>query len=67
MNKYRIVTDNFSGYEAQFKRWWCPCWLPCGVINTSATVEMARKVCDRHAGSHVVEEYRPDSTKKETK
>lgn len=27
-NKYRIVTDDYSGYEAQIKYWWFPFfWL----------------------------------------
>ena len=25
-NKYRVVTDEFLGYEAQVKFWWFPFW-----------------------------------------
>lgn len=32
---YRIVSDEYCGYEVQIKRWWCPFWLEknknCGV------------------------------------
>lgn len=28
-NRYRIVTDNFGGYQAQVKFWWLPLvWFP---------------------------------------
>lgn len=60
--KYRIVTDSFLGYEAQFKPWWFPVWQQCFSVNTSHTIERAQKVCDRHAnGLVVVEEYDPHS------
>ena len=28
-NKYRIVSDNFQGFEVQIKRWWFPFWFQC--------------------------------------
>lgn len=24
--KYRIIKDNYLGYEAQYKKWWMPFW-----------------------------------------
>lgn len=44
-NKYRIVTDEFAGYEAQIKYWWFPfCWFQMNDqygLNTFQTVERA--------------------------
>ena len=48
MNKYRVVRDDFAGYEAQVKRWWWPFWKECFYTNTSGTLEMALKVVERH-------------------
>ena len=41
--RFRIVTDQYNGYEAQIKRWWCPVWLQIGVCNTHFSVEDAEK------------------------
>lgn len=52
-NKYRIVKDNYAGYEAQFQYWWFPfIWIQCDVhdgINTCFTIEQAEQVCKEHA------------------
>ena len=57
--RYRIVMDSYNGYEAQYKRWWWPCWMQIG-INTSLTVEAARRYCDYHA-RRVIEYYQPNA------
>lgn len=48
-NKFRIVEDNWSGYEVQIKFWWFPfAWLQVdynlGIFgtNTFSTIEEAR-------------------------
>lgn len=45
-SKYRIVTDNFCGYEVQKKEWFMPFWRGCFVnglfSNTHRTIEEAR-------------------------
>lgn len=49
--RYRIVRDNYSGFEAQVKYWWWPFWLQIDYItgcNTSYTVEQAREVVRFH-------------------
>jgi hypothetical protein len=54
-NKYRIVRDDYAGYEAQVRFWYFPFWWfqldatgrGCGV-NTGPTVEYAREVVQRH-------------------
>lgn len=43
--KYRVVTDNYLGYEAQFRDWWSPTWLQCNGTNTSATLDKAKELC----------------------
>jgi len=56
--KYRIVTDSYLGYEAQYKKWWMIKWrqipvLPLnlflqGGINTSSTRSKAQEYIDWH-------------------
>jgi hypothetical protein len=42
MARYRIVTDEYAGYEAQCWRWWWPFWTQCGPLgNTHFSVEEA--------------------------
>lgn len=40
--KYRIVRDNYAGYEVQLKRWWWPFWYQKGFINTFSSIDRAR-------------------------
>ena len=40
--KYRIVRDNYAGYEVQIKRWYFPFWVQKGYVNTFSTIERAR-------------------------
>lgn len=39
--KYRIVTDQYLGYECQVWRWYWPFWIQLGGINTFHTIERA--------------------------
>lgn len=41
-NRYRIVRDNYAGYEVQVWRWWFPFWVQ-PTINTHSTVEGAEQ------------------------
>ena len=41
--KYRIVRDNFAGYEAQVWTIWWPFWCQLGFTNTHRTVEAAKE------------------------
>lgn len=52
-NKYRIVTDNFAGYEVQCKRWWWPFWIQCGYTNTHRTIEAANFYAQEHAAGRL--------------
>jgi len=57
---YRIVTDRFAGFEAQYRPWWWPFWLECYGINTCPSLEAARALCDQHANNaHCVERSTP--------
>lgn len=48
MAKYRVVRDNWLGYEVQFKVWWWPFWVQCGVANTHSTLEKAISYAQDH-------------------
>lgn len=49
MPKYRIVTDNYSGFEVQTWRWWWPFWIQ-GATNTHRSVEAAEAYARRSSG-----------------
>ena len=61
--EYRIVRDNFLGYECQHKRWWWPFWTQMGFTNTHRTIEEARTYIDKwkivETQSAIVEYYQP--------
>jgi hypothetical protein len=50
--KYRIITDRWAGYEAQYKVGWWPFWIQIAESpyksNTSGTIERAKHVCKTH-------------------
>jgi hypothetical protein len=55
-NSYRIVSDEYSGFEVQTKKWWLPfCWWQCfsggAVANTHGTIEAAEAFANRHASA----------------
>lgn len=41
-NRYRIVPDNYAGYEVQIRRWWFPVWIEKGFTNTFSSIKAAR-------------------------
>jgi hypothetical protein len=51
---YRVVRDNYAGYEAQYRPWWCPFWLQCShehggrSINTNVSLRQAKDLCVAH-------------------
>lgn len=47
MRKYRIVTDNYSGFEVQTKVWYWPFWQQLGFSNTYQTIIEAEKRIER--------------------
>jgi hypothetical protein len=53
--RYRVVRDDFAGYEAQFRPWCSLAWMQCcdrsggAGVNTSDTIAGARKACADHA------------------
>lgn len=53
-NKYKIVRDDFCGYEVRIKRWWLPLWYQAGWTNTHSSVEKAREYAKSHSQNHIV-------------
>ena len=44
-NKFRIITDEYNGYEVQIKRWWFPFWVQCwknGSVNSFTSIDKAK-------------------------
>jgi len=48
IKKYRVVKDNYNGFEAQVWRWWFPFWIECFFSNTSGTLDDAKEVIEAH-------------------
>lgn len=53
VNRYRIVTDTYSGFEVQIKYWWWPFWVQIpktrgGRTNTNCTIQEARYLAHKH-------------------
>lgn len=63
MKKYRIVKDNWSGFEVQVWRLWFPFWVQARGTNTHPSIEQARAYIDRGCKevkvNNVIEEYDP--------
>lgn len=38
--QYRVVRDDYNGFEVQCRRWWWPFWWQCG-INTHSSLKRA--------------------------
>jgi hypothetical protein len=45
--KYRVVNDNYNGYEVQSFRWWFPMWMQCwasgSITNTFSNLDRAKQ------------------------
>lgn len=48
MTEYRIVRDNWLGFEVQSRRWWWPFWSQ-GVTNTHSSIEEAERYANEIA------------------
>ena len=60
-NKYRVVQDNYAGFEAQVKFWWFPvCWWQLSEsgrgagTNTYSTLREAEGLCRVHARKRAI-------------
>jgi hypothetical protein len=42
LKKYRVVRDNYCGYEVQTWRFWFPFWVQ-GRVNTHRSIEEAKE------------------------
>ena len=48
--EYRVVRDNYNGYEVQIRRWWhWPFWWQAAGSNTHSSVEAAETFAEGHA------------------
>lgn len=45
--KYRIVPDNYKGFQIDYKLWWWPFWIQWDRANTFSTLEEAEAVIER--------------------
>jgi hypothetical protein len=56
-NRYRVIRDKYSGFEAQVMHWWFPLyWFQINYCNTSRTLEMAKNFIEIHKGIVVYSE-----------
>jgi hypothetical protein len=62
--EYRIVRDNYCGFEVQIRRWYWPFWSQVGFTNTHSTVEAAESYATSHAQGQVkyLGRFRPTPT-----
>ena len=59
--RYRIVRDNFLGFEVQYKVWWWPFWMQAGSrggrgTNTRPSIESADFFARFHANGCVIKD-----------
>lgn len=47
LRRYRIVADNYSGYEVQVWRLWFPFWIQHGFVNTYSSIEKAENYIEK--------------------
>ncbi len=50
---YRIVRDNYAGYEVQCRPWWWPFWYQAGFVNTHVSLERAEQYALEHSKRYV--------------
>jgi len=48
LRKYRVVTDEYGGFEAQVWRLWWPFWQMINGINTNLSLKKAIALCKSH-------------------
>ena len=54
--RYRIVKDDYAGYEAQYRHWWMPFYIQVNGVNTRPTLEACRKLIEFHKRPKFVEQ-----------
>lgn len=55
-NRYRIVEDDYNGFEVQVKRWYFPFWLQLwedGTTNTHPSISDAKILIEKHKENKV--------------
>lgn len=46
--QYRVVRDDWAGFECQIKRWWWPFWSQMDSTNTHSSLEDAKAYINEH-------------------
>lgn len=46
--EFRIVTDNYAGYEVQFRTWYWPFWRQAEFSNTFHSVDKAKEFIEEY-------------------
>ena len=44
--KYRIIRDNYAGFEVQKWRWYFPFWIQLNFVNTNISINQAIKLIE---------------------
>ncbi len=61
MAKYRIQTDNYSGFEVVAWRWWFPFWVQIGGCNTHITevdaIDFLKSQVARKPRKKIIKQY----------
>lgn len=58
-HKYRIVRDDYAGYEAQVKLWYWPFWMQMGFSNTHRSIKEAEEFIQTGGIVKYVEKAKP--------
>tara|TARA_R110000851_G_scaffold275123_1_gene427760 strand:+ start:561 stop:770 length:210 start_codon:yes stop_codon:yes gene_type:complete len=45
--RFRIITDNFAGFEVQIKHWYSPFWIELNGLNTEGSIESAKELIEK--------------------
>lgn len=46
--RYRILVDDYAGYQVEFRRWWMPLYKQISGVNTRPTEELALALIKGH-------------------
>lgn len=55
--RYRIVKDNYAGYECQVSYLWIPIWFQINGVNTHNSIAAAKKFILAQKGDRDVKAY----------
>lgn len=53
LQKFRIIADNYNGYECQIWRLWWPFWTQMDCVNSHSSIEKAKKYIENYRNKKV--------------